>query len=90
VDESLFEKTIKTLNKKWYQSDKVYRWMLTYENSSWQIKRNVLKSNGQKTFQRLPKKLYKHLSKKELDKLLTRLNYNQMRERRMREGIYSL
>ena len=43
VDESLLEKTIKELNRKWYQSDRVYRWMLTKEKGVPYIKRNKRK-----------------------------------------------
>ena len=50
INESLLEKTIKELNRKWYQSDQVYRWMLTEEKGVLHIKRNIkVASTSKKT-----------------------------------------
>lgn len=86
IDDSLLEQTLRRLNLKWVQADRKYRWMLTEEKGVLYIKRNVkIMSSGKKTFQRLPRKLYNKLSKQDLQDLVTRLNYNEDREKRMRE-----
>lgn len=86
IDESELEKAIRALNLKWVQSDRKYRWMLTDEGGVFYIKRNIkIAATNKKTFQRLPRKIYGHLAKEELEKLITRLNFNQDREKRMRE-----
>ncbi len=86
IDESQLEKAVRALNLKWLQSDRKYRWMITDEGGVFYIKRNIkITATGKKTFQRLPRKIYGHLQKEELEKLITRLNFNQDREQRMRD-----
>ena len=85
LDESLLDRELKRLDRKWYQSDRKYRWMLTEENGTPYIKRNIKTAAGKKTFQRLPRKIYRHLSKTEMEDLIIRLNYYEAREKRARE-----
>ncbi|MEK6774785.1 MAG: hypothetical protein AABY64_12655 [Bdellovibrionota bacterium] len=86
IDESELEKAIRALNLKWLQADRKYRWMLADEDGVFYIKRNIkIAETKKKTFQRLPRKIYGHLPKEELEKLITRLNFSQDREKRMRD-----
>ncbi len=86
IDESELEKAIRALNLKWLQADRKYRWMLADEDGVFYIKRNIkVAATKKKTFQRLPRKIYGHLPKDELEKLITRLNFSQDREKRMRD-----
>lgn len=86
IDESELEKAVRALNLKWLQADRKYRWMLADESGLFYIKRNIkVAATRKKTFQRLPRKIYGHLPKAELEKLITRLNFNQDREQRMRD-----
>lgn len=77
MDESRLERELKKLALKLDKSDTIWRWILTQENkNSWSIKRNIKKaSTGKKSWQRLPKSLYRDLSHSELERLIRRLNY---------------